>query len=377
MNIARINPGSFRIVKTLLVVIILTINLSIHAQVIGSWNFTNTISGIAGSFNTVSSADFSPAVPTRAFNGGTEYYGHDGWPTGGIDASYFLSFTLSPNAGYALNILSMNLRMRHSNTGSSGGSGPTQFTLRSNLDGYTANIATGSLTGSYSNFIITPGPAYNNLPTPVTFRIYGHNAVMYSGGNNRLVFDNIQVDAIGLILPVKLLSFKAITDHNNVVLEFTLNDLAAMSHLAVERSADNRIFHVIASEQETSYQSTKLYSYTDHLISGALDRAFYRLRVGSPGGKFLYSDIVKVKITNTKKTLTVIYSRGGLNLRGLLPGSSQVWIYSCSGALVFTSRLPDESFTHTLSNLPSLTKGIYYLKVSGKNGVQTSSFLSE
>src|SRR5690606_8107184 len=48
------------------------------AQVIGNWNFNNTINGTGSIYNSVSSATFSAAVPSTSFNGGTEYYGHNG-----------------------------------------------------------------------------------------------------------------------------------------------------------------------------------------------------------------------------------------------------------------------------------------------------------
>ncbi|HTE24255.1 hypothetical protein [Flavitalea sp.] len=376
MNPVSNIAGSTILKKTCLLTMMLTINLASYAQVIANWTFTGTITGSAGSFNTISIADFSPAVPTRAFNGGTEYYGHDGWPAGTLAANFYLSFTLSPNIGLALNILSLNLRMRHSNTGSSGGSGPTQFTVRSSLDGYTTNLATGSLTGAYSNFVFAPGAAFNNLPAPVTFRIYGHNAVLYSGGNNRFVFDNIQVDAIGIVLPLKLLSFKAIAGNGNVALQYHLNDVAAETHLVSERSTDNRVYKAIASEVEIKFQANKIYTQTDIQIPPGIDILYYRLRIIEPDGNFFYSTVVPVKIKGAIKSLTVIYSRNMLKFQGLASGASRLMLYNSSGNLVFSCSLVAGYPGQTINSVPSLPKGIYYIKIVGLNVNQEASFLS-
>jgi hypothetical protein len=252
MKPVRHVAGSKNLIKTSMIGIMFLMSFAIQGQVIGTWNFNGTISGTAGSFNTISAADFSSAVPTRAFNAGAEYYGHDGWPSGAIDINYYISFTLTPNSGYALNILSLNLRMRHSNTGSSGGSGPTRFTVRSSLDGFTGDLATGSITDAYINFVFAAGAAFNNLPTPVTFRVYGHNAVMYSGGNNRFVFDNITVDAIGIVLPVKLVSFHTSAGTGKVLIKYHLTDVAAGTQIFIERSTDNRIFKEVRGKATLS-----------------------------------------------------------------------------------------------------------------------------
>ena len=218
-----------------LAVFIIIFPLFVSSQVIGNWGFNNSLAGTSGALNTVSTADFSPSIPTRAFNGGTDYFGHDGWPTGGIDLSRYMEFRLTPNTGYALNLLSLVLRMRHSSTGPSGGSGPTRFSIRSNLDGYSADIATGNLTGAHANFTITPGTSFHHLPTVITFRVYGYMAVIYTGGFNRLVFDNIQVTGIGLVLPVRLHSFTARSGKDEVMINYCLNNTTAGSVYTLER----------------------------------------------------------------------------------------------------------------------------------------------
>jgi hypothetical protein len=140
------------------------------SQTIGDWTFTGSTAGTGASHNTVSAADFSSAITTKVYHGASEYYGENGWPSGALDPTSYIQFTITPNTGYQLDLSSVVLRMRRSTTGSSG-SGPLAWSLRSSLDGYTADLGSNSLTSSYSNFTVTLGSSFLNVYTPVTFRL--------------------------------------------------------------------------------------------------------------------------------------------------------------------------------------------------------------
>src|SRR4051812_20587226 len=67
------------------------------SQTIGDWTFNNTLIGTHGTNNIVSTADFSGGIPTRSYNGGTEYFGESGWPSGSVNTSDYMEFSISPN----------------------------------------------------------------------------------------------------------------------------------------------------------------------------------------------------------------------------------------------------------------------------------------
>ena len=115
------------------------------SQAIGIWTFNGVLTGTGGAYNTASAASFSAGIPTKAFNSGIEYFGENGWPAGALDPNAYLQFSVTPNSGYQVDISSIVLRIRRSNTGSPAGSGPTAWALRSSIDGYAANIASNSL----------------------------------------------------------------------------------------------------------------------------------------------------------------------------------------------------------------------------------------
>jgi hypothetical protein len=338
------------------------------AQVIGNWNFNNVLTGTTGTFNTVSVADFSPAVATKSFNGSIEYYGQDGWPAGGVDPSYYLQFTLTPNTGYALNILSLTLRMRHSSTGPSGGSGPMRFALRSSVDGYTSDITTGTLTSSLVNNVVNPGAAFANLPTATTFRIYGYSKILYAGGNDRFVFDNIQVDAIGIILPLKLISFGASLRNREVLLNYNVEDVAAGSQFIIERSGNGISYTPIHSFVEMIYQRTAAYQFFDHPTNAPGTVLFYRIKIIAPGKSPDYSEVKQVTVSRSQ-LLQIRNAGQTLVVSGLTEPSATLMMFNAGGAKVGAIRVSgDPTGQPKRLPVPVLPTGIYYLKLVSMDG---------
>jgi hypothetical protein len=338
------------------------------SQIIGNWNFTGTTAGTGSAFNTVSIADFSPAVGSTAFNAGTEYYGHDGWPSGGLSATHYLEFRLTPGIGYALNILSLVLRMRHSNTGSSGGSGPTRFTVRSSLDGYTADIASGNLTGAYANFTVVPGAAFSNLPVAVTFRVYGHTAVLYTGGNNRLVFDDIAVNAIGIILPMTLQSFTGQNTPQGVILKYLVNNNVAGTRYTVEQSTDGSDYHVINSKLENEIKEKIQFEFVDRTLPVDAVEARYRLRITGSNGDTKLSPVVSIRLARRRDPLTFTRTAEGILVAGHFPTPCLAQVFNASGTLMLTKQITPATGTTSISvNKNGFSRGIYHLRISPGN----------
>jgi Bacterial Ig domain/Secretion system C-terminal sorting domain len=99
-------------------------------------------------------------------------YSYTGWNlTGTIDLTEYNQFSITPAAGYVLNLTSLSFTHRVSTNGSGTGTGLTAWILRSSLDNYATNIATGlTQTVNQTPSIILPA-AFNNTAA-VTFRLY-------------------------------------------------------------------------------------------------------------------------------------------------------------------------------------------------------------
>jgi hypothetical protein len=304
------------------------------AQSIGNWTFNGIVTGTAGLNNTVSIADFSASVPIHTFNGGTEYFGENGWPAGSINTSMYMQFSLTPLTGYQLDISTLVLSLRRSNTGSPAGSGPVSWSLRSSLDGFTSDIATGSMTHVYANYTVTPGSSFLNLYSTVTFRLYGYNTTVSSGGSSRFVIDNITVNGIGYLLPVKLGALQAVIQEEKVNLSYTVYNTEKTSRYFIERSADGIHYTSINNTEEMTAAAEKQYTYTDDIqLLNGISKLYYRLHMTGSSGTNTYSASVMVKRKNTPGQVKIYTGNNQLYINGTFAteGVYQATLYTMAG----------------------------------------------
>jgi hypothetical protein len=270
------------------------------AQVVGNWTFDNTLVGTPGSNNTVSSASLGTSITTGAFNGGTVYYGEAGWPAGSIDPNAYLEFSLTPNSGSTLSLSTMQMNIRRSTTGTAAGSGPNNWSLRSSLDGFTTDIATGVLTlVSTTTVTVSLSSGFLNLSSPVTFRLYGYNATVSTGGLNRFVYDNITVNGITLLaIPVQ--DFKAIAiNGNSVELSWLLGENESYSSIQVERSENGSDFSPIKEISLLQNTPQETYTMIDNPPVSEGTVLYYRIRITETSGQINYSAVHTIKIAGS------------------------------------------------------------------------------
>jgi len=346
-------------------------------QVIGNWNFNNVLSGTPGLFNTVGTADFSASVPIHSFNSGTEYFGENGWPAGAVNTAMYMEFSLSPNSGYQLDISSIVLTMRRSNTGSPAGSGPTSWALRSSQDGFTAVIASGTMTHTYASYTVTPGSAFVNIYSTIKFRLYGYNTTVSSGGNSRLVFDNIKVNGIGYLLPARLGLFTAAAAADKVNLSYTVYQTAINDHYFIERSTDGISFITLQAIEETSNAAEKNYAETDNsaMQTGA-DQLYYRLRMLSANGSVIWSPTVVIKIKNRPAPIKTYTRNQQLYINGVFSdaGTYQAMLCNTSGQVfsrfTFTASTGYNAF---VINLGKPLPAGFIIQVSNQKGYNNAT----
>ena len=114
---------------------------------------------------------------------GTDRFNSKNWSTAAtLEATDYVTFTLDANDGYEINFDSFVY------TGQKSDSGPTAFALRSSLDGFTANI--GSPTAAGTTIVLTASQ-FQNLTTPVEFRLYGYGA---GGGTGTFSINDYSFD---------------------------------------------------------------------------------------------------------------------------------------------------------------------------------------
>lgn len=305
------------------------------SQTVGNWNFNNTLSGTAAANTTVSAASLSSSVPSGAYNGGTVYYGENGWPTGAINTSMYLQFTITPNAGYTLNLTSVELNIRRSTTGSPSGAGPRQWSLRSSVDGYAANLGSGSIAlNSTPTISVSLGLAFQNLTTPVTFRLYGYDVFNNPGGLNRFVYDNIAIKGL-MLLPIH---FTALTGNsnaeNNTSLYWSVDQYSTINYFEVERSDNGTGFFTV---DKVYRHEAADYTFTDtRTTTGSF--VWYRIKSTELNGTITYSDILKLQVQhNGGFTINNITTTGGqiiARVNATLNGNAKIMLLTMDGKII-------------------------------------------
>lgn len=115
-----------------------------------------------------------------------------------FNSSRYLSFTVTANPGYALNLDEFRFDVARVYTT---GGFTVNYEVRSSVDGFTAAFLSGTVTtasGVWGNVYTTLGPAFVNLGS-VEFRLYlwdSNNSV-----NNYILLDNITVVGTTVVIP--------------------------------------------------------------------------------------------------------------------------------------------------------------------------------
>ena len=363
-----------------------------RAQTAAVWSFTNTLNATPGAHLAAPAITLGTSIVSNAFNSGTEFFGQDGWPSGALDPNAYLEFTVNANAGYYVVLNSIAMTIRHSSLGTAVGSGPASWSLRSSLDGYTADISGGNnLTASYQNFTITLPAAFQSIPTAVTFRIYGYNQTTTAGGSNRMVFDNISISgqAVSGVLAQQSIDLTAKatgTASNNgagtvsgagaVDLQWQTIGFPAGTNLILERSANGTDFAAI-DQQMALGSDGSAYRYEDASLP-VVTTLFYRIEAVEPGGNTFRSGIVAVSVQTTSAKSAAI--KGvvtlGTSIKTLLhledAGTYQLSIWSTDGKAKYRQNISGQSGDVAADvSFGANPHGIYVVTLS-KGGVNSS-----
>ncbi len=171
-----------------------------------------------GSFSAVGYTGSSTAAgrfslignPTGSANGVNDFTTF----TGSLNPAIYYTVTLTPQAGYTLNLDSVTFTAQRS------GTGIRNYAVRASLDSYADNLA-GSIspananlsvdvannfrwlldaqTGAQSGSLLTLGSAFDSVTSAVTFHFYGWNAEASTGSFS---IDNVSFTGAVTLVPV-------------------------------------------------------------------------------------------------------------------------------------------------------------------------------
>jgi hypothetical protein len=346
-----------------------------HAQV-ASWSFNNILTGTGSANSVAGNASLGSTIAAGgAFNGGTVYYGEGSWPAGSIDLNAYLEFSITPTAAHTITVSSLAMQIRRSTTGTSG-AGPNTWSLRSSLDAYATDISSGVLTtNSTPATTVSLGVAFMNLPSKITFRLYGYNATVSSGGLNRFVYDDIVANG-STVLPVVFDYFKVKAVNQSAVVSWKLGGEGNLSSLNIERASDGISFEQIKQFNGEQLNAVTNFEYADQLNNPSGTYA-YRIQMTSEDGHISYSSVQTVSFDYGHGFQIQAINAGNsssVNFRvsAEKPGNYIFSIYNLNGnkMAVKSVQLGAGSQTMQMDNSP-LKSGIYILL--GENGNQTIS----
>jgi len=344
-----------------------------HSQTAGNWPLNSNLNGAAGASLAVSAVSPGSAIPSSAFNSGSEWYGEGGWPSGAIDPNAYVEFTLTASAGHYLVLNTVTLIQRRSNTGSPQGAGPNKYSLRSSLDNYSTDIATGALDINYATYTINLPSAFQAIPSKVTFRIYGYNTTINSGGISRMVFDNISVQgqSVSGVLASQSIHLSAAADaEKKVTLEWDAAGFDQATAFAIQRSSDAAGFVAVHQiKGETSFVD-------EEAPAGTL---YYRIEATLPDGSHYFSSIVSVRLEDRGRTkIKAVIPQGGA-IRTLLhlqsPDQCRINIWSLDGKAVAEKIIGGQTGDVQSDIVFNYPHGVYILTIAGAGGASSCKFV--
>ena len=248
-----------------------------------------------------------------------------------------------------------------------GGTGVRDYALFVSENGSPFTLYKRKITDTTDIFIGTAGNTY-------CFYTIATDSV----GNDENFKNNCQYSASivpGVVLPIAWLYFNGKQKGNDVLLNWATTTEINTKEFVVERSLDGLNFGEIGTVQAagTSYR-TNNYSSID--VGAALlgsQKLYYRIRQVDKDGKFTYSIIVAISISqnNAAPSITAYPNpfTQNINLKIITVSptdqTDHVSLYSSDGKILYQRKLVNRgNATILLDDLPALTRGVYLLKAS-------------
>lgn len=279
--------------------------------------------------------------------------------------------------------------------------GTTNGAVPLNTWKHIAAVRNGTTISIYINGVLnataatgTTAPTYN-FPARIGSMFYGsYSPPQYNGLNGKmdeLRLYNRALSAAEILvlsstaLPIKLTSFTATTQYNNVLLKWQTASESNTQHYLVQRSTNGTNFTNIATVNAKGNSTTTTnYTYTDGNVMATINSPviYYRLQSVDMDGKTQYSPVVSVAITSKTDAVHVLQNPVKNNVALQITSTTQqqasISITNSMGQVVSQTQyhLPQGKTALTISSVNFAT-GIYYVTVHYNNTQQTLSILKE
>ncbi len=220
----------------------------------------------------------------------------ESWNSPSFDGGAYIEIGITPQPGHKVTLSAFSFDLQAS------GTGPGTFVVRSSLDNFGGNLATGIITknafGSHSAGL---GGSFANLITTVRFRVYAYGGTNVNG---TLRFDNLTLSGL-VALPVELLYFRAQPQGNAVSLAWATTWERNAGKFTIQRSRDLSEFLTIGEVAATgNTDSRQTYAFTDRWPDAGT--TYYRLLQTDRDGTTQQAKPVAVILDDDTPTLAVL-----------------------------------------------------------------------
>lgn len=183
-----------------------------------------------------------------------------------------------------------------------------------------------------------------------------------------------------VVLPTHVININATRQNKQVLIKWEVNNTSETKEFEVQRSTNGVGFHTIATLAAVNAKQN--YELVDNDPATEQARLYYRIRETDRTGKVFYSAVIAIKDAAYKKGLTVYPNPVVDNL--VLSGdvaeqeTIQLVIYTSDGKQVITKKWLQAagSFSATIP-VNELAKGVYWLQLLSKNGIEKTRFVKQ
>lgn len=184
----------------------------------------------------------------------------------------------------------------------------------------------------------------------------------------------VQTEAL---LPLNFLSFSAKIKNTLVLLNWQTANETNSDKFIVQKSDDGAIFKEVGVVVSMNGVMND-YSFTDEIKNSENRVLYYRLQQVDKDGKFTYSNILKVKVSNATKAKIFpnpVMSKTTIQIESQYKDPIKIIILSSDGKLILTKTLnllPGNNLIPL--NTQRLTTGIYTVIITGQNTNERLNF---
>jgi hypothetical protein len=173
------------------------------------------------------------------------------------------------------------------------------------------------------------------------------------------------------VLPLKLLSFSAQKENNNVLLNWQTANEVTVSHINVQRSINNKDFIDIGKVSATCCA----YSFVDGQLSTVDSKLYYRLEIVDKDGSKTYSEIRNVELGIRNVGISIYPNPAIEQVTITCKNAKEILVIDYLGKPVYQSTVDSRPLT---VNTKQLVKGIYVVKAIMINGqIKTEKLVVE